>query len=141
MEYDLDRFVHAQEEMYPIALAEIRNGHKETHWMWFIFPQIDGLGMSALAKRYAIAGLDEARAYLAHPTLGPRLVECTQAVLALNGRTVREIFGTPDDLKLRSAATLFAAASEPHSIFHQLLAKYFDGGPDERTLRLLAAGR
>jgi uncharacterized protein (DUF1810 family) len=106
--HDLNRFVWAQESDYGRALAEIRSGRKRTHWMWYVFPQLDGLGFSETARRYAIRGLNEARAYLQHPVLGPRLVECTEAVLAVQGRSALEIFGTPDDLKLRSCVTLFA---------------------------------
>jgi uncharacterized protein (DUF1810 family) len=135
--HDLNRFVRAQEQDYARALAEIRSGRKRTHWMWYIFPQLDGLGFSATARRYAIRSLDEARAYLEHPVLGPRLVECAEAVLAVQGRSVREIFGTPDDLKLRSCATLFAEVSAEGSVFHRLIQVYFGGAPDGRTLTLL----
>lgn len=137
--FDLQRFVQAQEGIYARALAEIRAGRKESHWMWFIFPQFDGLGFSAMAERYAIKSLDEARAYLAHPMLGPRLVECVEAALGVEGRSARAIFGTPDDLKLRSCATLFAEVSPAGSGFERLLGKYYGGGRDERTLRLLNA--
>src|SRR5579883_1362213 len=106
--YNLNRFVEAQEDAYERALAEIRNGRKESHWMWYIFPQFDGLGFSATSKRYAIKGVAEAEAYLAHPVLGPRLRECTEATLHVEGRSASDIFGSPDDLKLRSCATLFA---------------------------------
>jgi uncharacterized protein (DUF1810 family) len=135
--HDLDRFVRAQEGQYAQALAELRAGRKRTHWMWFIFPQLDGLGSSAMARRYAIRSLDEARAYLDHPVLGPRLVACAEAVLAVQGRSVREIFGTPDDLKLCSCATLFAEVSPSDSVFHRLIEIYFGGAPDARTLTLL----
>ena len=135
--FELERFVEAQKHVYAQALAEIRAGSKESHWMWFIFPQFDGLGFSAMAERYAIKSLDEAREYLAHPTLGPRLVECVEAALGVEGRSAREIFGTPDDLKLRSCATLFAEVSPAGSGFERLLAKYFGGERDVRTLRLL----
>ncbi|HSO82715.1 DUF1810 domain-containing protein [Thiocapsa sp.] len=134
---DLNRFVRAQENDYAPALAEVRSGRKRTHWMWYIFPQLDGLGFSETARRYAIRNLDEARAYLEHPVLGPRLVECAEAVLAVQSRSAREIFGTPDDLKLRSCATLFAEVSPSDSAFHRLIQVYFGGAPDGRTLTLL----
>jgi uncharacterized protein (DUF1810 family) len=137
--FELERFVEAQEGIYARALAEIRAGRKESHWMWFIFPQLDGLGFSAMAERYAIKRLEEARAYLAHPLLGPRLAECVEAALGVEGRSAREIFGTPDDLKLRSCATLFAEVSPAGSGFERLLGKYFGGGRDEKTLRLLVS--
>ncbi|MFN0181663.1 MAG: DUF1810 domain-containing protein [Gemmatimonadales bacterium] len=136
-QWDLDRFVRAQEATYHGALAEIRGGIKRTHWMWFIFPQLAGLGSSPTARLYAIESLDEARAYLAHPTLGPRLVECAEAVLALEDRSAHDIFGSPDDLKLRSCATLFAAAGPAGSVFHRLIERYFPDDPDSRTLQLL----
>jgi uncharacterized protein (DUF1810 family) len=134
---DLARFVRAQDGVYEQALSEIRRGHKRTHWMWFVFPQLDGLGSSPTAKQYAIKSPGEARAYLAHPVLGPRLQECVHGLLALEGKSASEIFGFPDDLKLRSCATLFGAISPPGSIFQRLLEKYFPDGPDPRTLRLL----
>ena len=115
--FDLGRFVQAQQGVYSRALAEIKNGNKRTHWMWFIFPQIDGLGSSATARKYAISGIEEAEAYLKHPELGPRLVECAEAALAVEGRSATEIFGYPDDLKLKSCATLFAAVATPGSVF------------------------
>lgn len=136
--FDLERFVTAQERDFPGALAELRAGRKRSHWMWFIFPQIRGLGTSAMSQRYGIGDLAEARAYLAHPVLGPRLRECAEALLAARGASAHDIFGSPDDLKLRSSATLFARASAPGSVFERLLEKYFDGAPDDRTLRLLA---
>jgi uncharacterized protein (DUF1810 family) len=133
----LARFVQAQEDDYEQALAEIRGGQKRTHWMWYIFPQHDGLGFSPTAKHFAIKGLDEARAYLAHPVLGPRLHECVEAVLAVKGRTARQIFGSPDDLKLRSCMTLFACVSPPGSVFHRVPEAFVQGAPDVMTLRLL----
>ena len=136
--HDLDRFVQAQENSYAHALAEIAAGRKRSHWMWYIFPQVRGLGFSAMSRRYGIASLDEARAYLAHPVLGPRLVACTEAALGVPGRSAHDIFGDPDDLKLRSSATLFAAASPPGSPFHRLLDRFFDGQPDPATLGLLS---
>jgi uncharacterized protein (DUF1810 family) len=135
--HDLARFEAAQEGSYESALAELRRGRKQSHWMWFVFPQFAGLGFSEMSVRYAIKSLDEARAYLAHPVLGPRLVESADAVLAIAGRSALEILGSPDDMKLRSSATLFAAVSPEGSVFHQLLAKYFGGRKDESTLRLI----
>ena len=135
--HDLDRFVLAQQDDYTHALAEVTNGRKRTHWMWYIFPQIGGLGFSSMAQRYAIKDAAEARAYLAHPLLGPRLLACAQAAVANEGRSANAIFGSPDDLKLRSCATLFASVSAPGSVFHRLLEKFYPGGPDTATLRLL----
>jgi uncharacterized protein (DUF1810 family) len=125
--WDLERFVDAQRGNYDIALAEIRGGHKQSHWMWYVFPQIAGLGSSPMSKRYALRSADEARAYLAHSVLGPRLHACTTAVLHLRGTSAYEIFGSPDDLKLKSCATLFAHVSAPDSVFHQILVQYFNG--------------
>jgi uncharacterized protein (DUF1810 family) len=138
--HDLERFVAAQRTSYERALAEIKEGFKVSHWMWYVFPQIAGLGFSSTSKRYAIKSLDEARAYLAHRVLGPRLAECAAATLAVEGRTAHEIFDSPDDFKLRSCATLFAAVAGKDSVFQRLLDKYFDGVPDSKTLRLLQAG-
>lgn len=135
--YNLARFLDAQANDYEQALAEIRAGAKQSHWMWFIFPQIDGLGTSPTARFFAIKNFDEARAYLAHPVLGPRLVECAEAALAVEGRSAHEIFGSPDDLKLRSSATLFAQVAPPGSVFHRLLDKFYQGRPDPRTLDVL----
>lgn len=135
--FDLHRFVEAQTEDYVPALAEIRAGRKHTHWMWYIFPQFAGLGFSAMAKRYAIGSAAEATAYLAHPALGPRLIACAEATLAVEGRTAFDIFGAPDDLKLKSSATLFAAVSPPGSVFERLIDKYYRGERDARTLELL----
>lgn len=137
--FDLARFVEAQTDDYPAALAEVRAGHKQTHWMWYVFPQLAGLGFSPTATRYAIQSRAEAEAYLAHPVLGPRLREIAAAAAGVEGRTATEVFGTPDDLKLRSCATLFAAVSPPGSVFHRLLDSYFQGQPDPRTLQLLVA--
>jgi uncharacterized protein (DUF1810 family) len=136
--YDLERFVGAQHGTYEQALAEITNGRKRSHWMWFVFPQFAGLGMSPASQHFAIRSLGEARAYLSHPILGPRLHQCADALLSVAGRTAHEIFGNPDDTKLRSSATLFAAVSSSGSVFHRLLDRYFDGGADERTLQLIA---
>ena len=134
---DLERFVEAQEGVHARALAEIRAGRKATHWMWFVFPQIEGLGSSPMAVRYAIGSLDEARAYLAHPVLGPRLKECAEAALAVEGRTAHDVFGTPDDLKLRSSATLFERAEGAGGVFTRLLEKYYGGERDPATLTRL----
>jgi uncharacterized protein (DUF1810 family) len=137
--HDLARFVDAQRGSYERALAEITSGRKRSHWMWYVFPQLAGLGVSAKSRKYAIASLAEAEAYLRHEVLGPRLVACAHAALAVEGGSAREIFGSPDDLKLRSSATLFAQVSAAGSVFHRLLEKYFGGEPDEATLRLIAA--
>ena len=136
--YDLARFVDAQRDVHATALAELRAGRKRTHWMWFVFPQLAGLGSSWMAQRYAIASAAEAEAYLRHPVLGSRLVECAEALLAIEGRSAREILGPPDDLKLKSSATLFAAVSPPGSAFERVLDKYFAGERDEATLRRIA---
>ena len=138
--HDLNRFVAAQEGVYAEAMAEIRGGRKRSHWMWFVFPQYEGLGFSATSIRYAIRSGAEARAYLAHPVLGPRLVKCAEAALAVSGRSTLDVFGSPDDMKLRSSATLFAQVSPAGSVFERLLDKYFDGERDEKTLRLMGAG-
>lgn len=135
--WHLQRFLDAQEGVYERALKEVREGRKRSHWMWFVFPQLRGLGQSATARRYGISGRAEAQAYLAHPVLGPRLRQAAQAALAAPGASAREIFGTPDDLKLRSCATLFATASESNSVFEALLDRYFEGLPDGRTLQML----
>jgi len=137
MAYHLDRFIDAQQTVYEQALAEIRGGRKQSHWMWFVFPQFDGLGFSETSRRYAVKSLDEATAYLAHPVLGPRLLECAEAVLGLDGRSAADIFGSPDDMKLHSSATLFAHVSPDGSVFHRLLDKYFQGLPDETTISLV----
>lgn len=135
--YNLERFVRAQAGIYDRALTELGAGQKRSHWIWFIFPQIKGLGMSEMSVRFAIVSLDEAKAYLEHDVLGPRLRRCTETVLALENTTVDEIFGYPDDLKFRSSMTLFAKASEKDSVFAQALEKYFNGVMDEATLRQL----
>jgi uncharacterized protein (DUF1810 family) len=135
---NLDRFTAAQRDTYDRALAEIRAGRKRSHWMWFIFPQIAGLGSSPTSVYYAIRDRVEAEAYLAHPILGLRLVECVEALLALTGISAAEVFGHPDDLKLRSSATLFAEVSPAESVFEQLLDKFFAGERDNRTLQLLS---
>ena len=135
--FDLQRFVDAQARNYADAIDELRAGEKRTHWMWYVFPQYAGLGRSPMAKRFAIGSLDEAKAYLRHHILGPRLVECATAVLAVKGVTAHDIFGSPDDMKLHSSATLFSRVAEPGSVFHRILDRYFDGNPDARTLELL----
>jgi uncharacterized protein (DUF1810 family) len=132
----LDRFVTAQAGIYPAVLAELTAGRKRTHWMWFVFPQIAGLGLSHTAQRYAIGSLDEARAYLAHPVLGPRLRECARALLAVENRTAKQIFGSPDHLKLRSSMTLFARAADEPELFEAVLDRYYPG-PDRLTIELL----
>jgi uncharacterized protein (DUF1810 family) len=135
--YDLQRFVDAQYGVYAQALRELKNGQKRSHWMWFIFPQVSGLGYSYDSQFYAIRSLDEARAYLEHPGLGPRLVECTAAVLEVEGRTPLDIFGSIDALKFRSSLTLFAQVTASKSIFVQAMEKYYAGVPDEKTLEML----
>jgi len=136
-EHDLERFVAAQESVYEQALAELRQGRKRSHWMWFIFPQLIGLGRSPTARHFAIRSAQEARDYLAHPVLGRRLLECTEAMLGVEDRSVSEILGFPDDLKFRSSMTLFASLSDRGSLFEQALERYCDGEPDSRTLELL----
>ncbi len=135
--YHLSRFARAQEDDYEQALAQIASGRKRTHWMWYIFPQIDGLAHSSTSKFYSIKSVEEAKAYLDHPILGPRLLECAEAVVRIEGRSATEIFGSPDDLKLWSCATLFAFVLPPSSVFDRLLWKYFGGGRDGKTLQLL----
>jgi|SRR4051812_45963201 uncharacterized protein (DUF1810 family) len=136
-DYDLERFVTAQDGVMDRVRAELRRGRKASHWMWFVFPQVAGLGSSPTAQRYAISGLDEARAYLAHPVLGPRLVECAELAAAVERGSAQEVFGYPDDLKLRSSVTLFARAAPDDPAFRAVLDRYFDGEPDPRTLELL----
>lgn len=137
--FGLERFLVAQEPSYRQARAEIASGRKRSHWMWYVFPQIEGLGSSPMARRYAIRSLGEARAYLEHEVLGARLRDCAAALLALSDRTAHDIFGSPDDAKLRSCCTLFAQASPQDSVFHAVLDRYFAGVQDERTLSILAA--
>ena len=137
---NLQRFLDAQSSSYQNALAEIKNGRKRSHWMWFIFPQIQGLGLSETARFYAIADAQEAKEYLAHPVLSARLLEICQALLGLASADAHAIFGSPDDLKLKSSMTLFAAAgSSP--VFQQVLDKFYHGAPDDKTLRILASNR
>lgn len=133
-EFNLARFVQAQEPVYAKVLAELRAGHKRSHWMWFIFPQIEGLGRSEMAQRYAIASEDEAAAYLAHPVLGPRLRECAGIVAALDGPSAHDIFGDLDALKFRSSMTLFADVAPDEAVFQACIDNYFDGEADPETL-------
>ncbi|MEZ5445245.1 MAG: DUF1810 domain-containing protein [Gammaproteobacteria bacterium] len=137
--YDLDRFVTAQETSYPQALAELRAGRKRTHWIWYVLPQIEGLGTSAMSRRYAIGSPAEARAYLGHPVLGARLRECVAAVNAHDGLGAVEIFGSVDAAKFRSCCTLFAEVADSEKVFAEALNKYFAGKPDPATLAILAA--
>ena len=133
MTFDLQRFVDAQSQTYDQALAELRAGEKRTHWMWFVFPQIAGLGRSGMAQRFAISGLEEARAYVAHPTLGRRLVEAAGALTALDTADPVEVFGSVDAQKLRSSMTLFVAAAPDEPVFREVLDHYFGGEPDDGT--------
>lgn len=135
--HGLARFVEAQRDSYERALSELRAGAKRSHWMWFVFPQVAGLGLSPMARRYAIASLDEARAYLAHPILGERLRACTDAVNGVSGRTANEVFGAPDDTKFRSSMTLFAHADPADARFRAALDRYYGGGEDPRTVEIL----
>jgi uncharacterized protein (DUF1810 family) len=135
--FNLQRFVDAQDAVYGRVCAELKNGRKQSHWMWFVFPQIAGLGHSAMAQRYAISSLAEAKAYLDHPILGPRLRECVRLVLAVHGRSVHEILGSPDDLKFRSCLTLFAHAAPDEPLFREALQRYFQGREDPLTVQQL----
>jgi uncharacterized protein (DUF1810 family) len=135
--HNLHRFIDAQKRDYRSALAEIEAGQKVSHWMWYIFPQYDGLGVSATSRHYAIKSSEEAAAYQDHPILGPRLCECVDALLAVTGRSAHEIFGSPDDLKLKSCMTLFSHISAEGSAFDQVLDKYFEGQRDKKTLELI----
>jgi uncharacterized protein (DUF1810 family) len=137
--HDLERFVQAQAPVYPQVVDELRAGRKRSHWMWFVFPQLAGLGHSAMAQRYAIASLEEARAYLAHPVLGARLRECSALVLAAPPRDIHRIFGSPDDLKFHSCMTLFQRAAPREAVFGECLARFFAGRPDASTLAGLPA--
>lgn len=136
--WDLERFVLAQRVNYEDALREMRCGRKQTHWMWYIFPQLRGLGRSAMSMRYGLDGLEEARTYLAHPVLGPRLLECCEAVLKADSNDPWEVFGSPDDLKFRSCLTLFALADPSVPVFEQLLEKFYGGKKDPCTLDILS---
>jgi len=135
--YNLQRFLDAQKPVYDSVLSDLRRGRKQGHWMWFVFPQIKGLGRSSMASQFAVASPAEAKAYLQHPVLGPRLIECTQLVNAIEGRSVEQIFGYPDDLKFRSCMTLFAHAAADNQVFTSALQKYFGGEPDPLTLEWL----
>jgi uncharacterized protein (DUF1810 family) len=135
--FDLRRFTKAQDRIYDSVLAELKSGQKRSHWMWYIFPQINGLGHSSTSKYYAIKSMEEARQYYTHPVLGRRLLECAEAVLGIQGRSISEIFGYPDDLKLKSSITLFASVADPNSVFIRVLDRYFHGERDLITLRLL----
>lgn len=136
--FDLERFVSAQDDgTYDRAVEELRGGHKTSHWMWFVFPQVAGLGKSAKAREFAISSLDEARAYLNHPVLGPRLIECTGIVAEAEGRSALQIFGSIDALKLRSSMTLFMRAAPDEPLFQQVLDRLFEGEPDPATDQLL----
>ena len=135
--YDLRRFADAQASDYATALSEIKGGRKRSHWMWYVFPQLEGLGASAMSRRYSVKSVAEADAYLRDPVLGARLRECAQAVLDVDGRSANDIFGSPDDLKLRSCATLFAHVSGEGSVFHRIIDKYFGGRRDDRTMQLI----
>ncbi|MEO0836198.1 MAG: DUF1810 domain-containing protein [Cyanobacteria bacterium J06642_3] len=135
-QFDLNRFISAQENVYNCALTELKSGSKRSHWMWFIFPQLDGLGRSATARRYAIKSIGEARAYLNHPILGKRLLECANTILNVKGKSALEIMGYPDDLKLKSSMTLFSCVTSD-TIFASVLDKYFSGEQDHKTLQLL----
>jgi uncharacterized protein (DUF1810 family) len=134
---NLNRFIDAQEHDFSCAIAELKSGRKRSHWMWYIFPQLDGLGFSSTARFYAIRDLAEAKAYLAHPILGPRLIAATEAALAVEGKSAEQIFGHPDVLKFRSCATLFAQVSRPGSVFERVLEKFYEGKPDDQTVALL----
>ena len=139
MKYNLERFKIAQERSYAYALAEIRNGRKVSHWMWYVFPQIAGLGRSSTAEYYSISCLDEAREYLADEVLGERLIEISSALLELNTNDAETVMGFPDCLKLRSSMTLFSVASGGKKVFNDVIAKYYGGEPDERTLEIIKA--
>lgn len=138
--HDLSRFVSAQEGRYEMAYAELANGRKRSHWMWYIFPQLSGLGSSPMARRHALSGLEEAKAFLAHPLLGTRLVHISALLLGLETNNPTEIFGFPDDIKLRSSMTLFALACPEEPVFQQVLDRFFGGDKDPLTLRLLRIG-
>lgn len=135
--FNLQRFVDAQQDVYAQVLKELKSGRKVSHWMWFIFPQVQGLGNSLTSKKYAIRSLEEARAYLKHPVLGPRLLKCCRAILSVQGRSASEIMGYPDDLKLKSSMTLFSLADDTHPEFRQVIDRHFQGQSDGRTLELL----
>lgn len=135
--YQLERFVSAQDPFYEAVVSELRRGQKVGHWMWFIFPQVSGLGRTATSRQYAISSLPEAQAYRRHPILGPRLTECARILGEIKGKSAREIFGSLDAMKLRSSMTLFMLAAPDEPLFTEVLKKYFDGSPDEKTISLL----
>ena len=139
--HDLQRFVDAQDPVYGEVCSELRQGRKRGHWMWFVFPQIVGLGHSATARRFAVASRQEAQAYLQHPVLGPRLRECTRLVTQVDGRTIGQILGYPDDMKFRSSMTLFADATADNQVFLDALRKFFGAEPDPLTIRLQKSAR
>lgn len=139
--FDLGRFADAQDRVYGTVLAELRAGEKRSHWIWFVFPQLRGLGHSATAVRYGISSLDEARAYLAHEVLGPRLRECARLIVQVDGRSADDIFGSPDNLKVRSSMTLFARATDDNADFRAVLDKFYDGEDDPATVELLSSAR
>lgn len=139
--FDLRRFVDAQDRVYDTVLAELHDGAKRSHWIWFVFPQLRGLGHSATAQHYGISSLDEARAYLAHPVLGSRLRECTRLVASIDGRSVEKIFGWPDNLKVRSSMTLFAHATDDNAEFRAVLDKFYNGEDDPATVELISTAR
>ncbi|WP_198265695.1 DUF1810 domain-containing protein [sulfur-oxidizing endosymbiont of Gigantopelta aegis] len=133
----MNRFIEAQDPIYEMVLQELNSGQKKTHWMWFIFPQIKGLGHSSTARYYAIESISEAYKYISHPVLGKRLIECTEAVLAIEGKRTLEIFGHPDDMKLKSSMTLFTEVARDNLVFQKVLNKYFNGQHDLKTLQIL----
>jgi uncharacterized protein (DUF1810 family) len=135
--YRLERFVTAQEQHYRAAVSELRTGQKTGHWMWFIFPQAAGLGRTSTSRQFAISSLSEAQAYLRHPVLGSRLIECARILTGITGKSATEIFGSLDAMKLRSSMTLFMMAAPDEPVFAEVLAKYFDGAPDQRTIALM----
>ena len=139
--FDLQRFVDAQDRVYDVVIDELCNGAKRSHWIWFVFPQLRGLGHSPTAVRYGISSLDEARAYVAHDLLGPRLRECARLVAGIDGRSAEDIFGWPDNLKVRSSMTLFARATDDNAEFRAVLDKFYDGEDDPATVELLSAAR
>lgn len=134
---DLQRFLEAQEDDFELALSEIKSGRKESHWMWYIFPQIAGLGFSSTSRFYAIKDLREAEDYLQHPILGERLIEISEALLEIEGKTAAQIFSSPDDMKLKSSMTLFGSLKDTNPVFQKVLDKYFDGKKDERTMQII----
>lgn len=136
-DYVLERFIEAQEKDYPVALAEVKNGKKTSHWMWYIFPQIHGLGFSETSRFYAIKNINEAEEFLKHPVLGSRLIQICNELLELNTNNANKIFGSPDDLKFHSSVTLFSLLPNTHSVFQKLLDKFFNGKKDAKTLRII----